>query len=135
MLIRLHLGWCCPLAAHAACASRHSFAADAEMQTACADRWLQPWGPMLRSVPSEPGAALQGGRPLHKFHHQLSKLRRAKPFEIGFVQGFLEHRGHPGALPKNRIRKLLWMTEYRHRSVALISLNICCATRQTLTWR
>ena len=31
--------------------------------------------------------------------------------------------------------KLLGMTERSHRAVALISLNICCATRQTLTWR
>jgi hypothetical protein len=35
-----------------------------------------------------------------------------KPFEIGFVQCFFRHRGHSGAIPKNRIRKPLGRTEW-----------------------
>lgn len=82
-----------------------------------------------------PGATLQGRGPLHQLHHQLGKLRGAKPFEIGFVQCFLGHRGHSASVPRNRNRKLLGMTECRYRAEALISLNICYATRQALTWR
>ena len=36
---------------------------------------------------------------------------RTKPFKIGFVQCFLRHRGHSASFPRNRIRKLLGMTE------------------------
>lgn len=82
-----------------------------------------------------PGATLQGRGPLHHVHHEIGEFGRAKPFEIDFVQCFLGHRGPSVSGPRNRIRKMLGMTECRHRAVSLISLNICCATRQTLTWR
>ena len=46
------------------------------------------------------GATLQGRGPLHQFHHQFGKLGCTKPFEIGFVQCLLGHRGHSGGVPK-----------------------------------
>lgn len=50
---------------------------------------------------------VKGYRPLHP----LGKLWCTKPFEIGFVQCFLGHRGHSGSVSENRIRKPLAMTE------------------------
>ncbi len=43
--------------------------------------------------------------------YQLYKLGRAMTFEIGFVQYFLGHRGHLASVPRNRILKLLRMTD------------------------
>tara|TARA_R110001632_G_C11108453_1_gene392059 strand:+ start:162 stop:437 length:276 start_codon:yes stop_codon:yes gene_type:complete len=73
------------------------------------------------------GAALQGRGPLHQPHHQIGKLGRTKPFEIGFVQCFPGHRGHSGSVSENRIRKPLVMTERptSSRGVDFIEYLLC----------
>ena len=78
-----------------------------------------------RAVGSLRGA--KGYRPLHPLRHQLGKLGRAKPLEIGFVQCFLGHRGHSGAIPKNRTRELLGMTECTRlsRGVDFVEYFLC----------
>ena len=72
---------------------------------------------------------------VNRFGHRVG---RAKTFEIGFVQCFLGHRGHSASVPRNRILKLLGMTDCPQSSggIDFIEYLLCDSPNVdvALTW-